>query len=206
MKRFELWQLLQQDTVLLELVKTPLLLSITVLSYEELSLQRWQQLTSTKQRIKMLLDAYVQKMFRREMESRAYKKLPPRERQTRYWLIFLTQQLQRESQTEFLIEKIQPSWLVTSRQKKVHQWVAGLIFGLIGLIFGLFDKRREQEIKLFETFKWNWSFKKAKEPLVRGLFFGLSSGLIGGLFFRLSGLSGLSGLLLNILLYVSLSI
>ncbi len=70
-KRFELWQLLQQDTVLLNLVRTPLLLSITVLSYEELSLQRWQQLTSTKQRIKMLLDAYVQKMFCREIESRA---------------------------------------------------------------------------------------------------------------------------------------
>jgi len=43
-KRFELWPLLKKDKVLLELVKNPLLLSITVLSYEELSLQKWQQL------------------------------------------------------------------------------------------------------------------------------------------------------------------
>ena len=131
-KRFELWQLLQQDTVLLELVRTPLLLSITFLSYEELSLQRWQQLTSTKQRIEMLLDAYVQKMSCREIENIAYKKLPPPgATQTRDWLIFLAQQLQRESQTEFLIEKMQPSWLATGKQKK-H------IDGLVGCLVGCF--------------------------------------------------------------------
>lgn len=235
-RRLELWQLLHQDPVLLELIRTPLLLSITVLSYEELSQQRWQQLTSTKQRIRMLLDAYVQKMFRREIESKAYKKLPPKERQTRYWLIFLTRQLKRESQTEFLIEKIQPSWLVTSKQKKVYQWVAGLIFGLsfgllfglgygllyglsfglltglgyglpyglvYGLVYGLFHglrNKREQEIKLFETFKWDWSFEKAKRSLISGLSLGLLTGLIFGLSYGLN--DGLSYGLLTGLLYV----
>lgn len=167
-KRFDLCQLLQQDTVLLELVKTPLLLSITVLSYEELSLQRWQQLTSTKQRIKMLFGAYGQMMLHREIESKAYRKLtPPTAIQTQRWLIFLAQQLQRESQTEFLIEKIQLSWLVTGKRKKAYQWTASLIYGLCGLIGGV----------------------------ILGVFLGLLDGLIAGLHHGLIyGLNSAQGL------------
>jgi len=196
-KRFELWQLLQQDTVLLELVRTPLLLSITVLSYEELSLQKWQYLTSTKQRIKMLLGAYVQRMLYREMESKAYRKLtPPRAEQTQHWLIFLARQLQRESQTEFLIEKIQPSKLLNDYQFLMYSvnvtLISGIIPGLsIGLLFGLllglswglgmslaftlaigslyslFVGLDEPEIQPVETL--TWSGKRALNVSLRGL-------------------------------------
>ncbi|MBW4641080.1 MAG: hypothetical protein KME05_23260 [Gloeocapsa sp. UFS-A4-WI-NPMV-4B04] len=131
-KRFELWPLLQKNEVLLELVKNPLLLSITVLSYEELSLQKWQQLTSTKQQIKMLLDGYVQRMFHREIKSRAYRKLTPRKvEQIQHWLYFLAWQLQQESRTEFLIEQLQPSWLSVGKQERLYELIVGLITGLL---------------------------------------------------------------------------
>jgi DNA polymerase III delta prime subunit len=159
-KRTELWLLLQQDAELLELVKTPLFLSITVLSYEELSLQRWHKLTSTQQRIKLLLDAYVQAMFRREFMSRAYDKLiSPSARQTLYWLHFLAQQLQRESQTEFLIEQMQPSWLwsVVDIQRPLYN----LVRRLVGI-----------EIELAQTVRWQ------SESILGGLILGFILGII----------------------------
>ncbi len=211
--RAELWQLLQQNPGLLELLRTPLLLSIMVLSYKDLPLKKWHELTSEDQRLKLLWDTYIQNRFNWNLESETYRKFtPPKAVQTRYWLIFLAQQLQRESQTDFLIEKIQPSWLVTNEQTKAHRLAMGLIFALIGglssgligmssrfglgfgliyglgfgLMYGLIgalgnDPEWESEIKLFETFKWNLSFKKAKLSLIFGLIFGLIIGLIDGL-------------------------
>jgi len=92
---------------------------------------------STKQQIKMLLDAYVQRMFHREMESRAYRKLtPPKAEQIQHWLYFLAWQLQQESRTEFLIEQLQPSWLLVGKQERLYELIVGLIVGLvIALIF-----------------------------------------------------------------------
>jgi hypothetical protein len=205
--RTELWQLLQQDTELLELVRTPLLLSITILSYAKLSLQQWQALNSTKQRVKLLLDAYVQTMFERKLNSRAYRKRRIlSEKQTRQWLRVLSLKMQRESQTEFLIERMQPSvWLSGKHEgwyRLIFGLLGGLIFGLLGLIFGRFGLSDQpiggldlglifgliggligglsvglrSSIELVETF--NWSFNNA---IVGGLRVGLVVGLVGGL-------------------------
>ncbi|RUS93602.1 hypothetical protein DSM106972_095920 [Dulcicalothrix desertica PCC 7102] len=47
----ELWSTISSDIDLLELVKTPLLLSITVLASKEISVEEWQRLTSTANRL-----------------------------------------------------------------------------------------------------------------------------------------------------------
>ncbi|KAM3110749.1 NACHT domain-containing protein [Phormidesmis sp. 146-33] len=127
--RFELWQMLQDDAALLELVRKPLFLSITVLSYGAIALEQWQRSTSTELRLKLLFDVYWEAMITRDLveprlseqgiQSRAYGRTkPPSRAQTRQWLIYLTQQLQEESETEFLVEEIQPQVL----SKKLHQW------------------------------------------------------------------------------------
>jgi hypothetical protein len=226
--RTELWQLLQQDTELLELVRTPLLLSITILSYEKLSLQQWQALNSTQQRVKLLLDAYVQTMFERKLNSRAYRKRRiPSEKQTRLWLRVLSLKMQRESQTEFLIERMQPSIWLSGKQGGRYRLIGGLIgaligalifgliFGLIfrlisGLIYGLFGGLifgligglsvglRVGRLRSIELVeKFNWSFNDAIPILLRRLI----SGLISGLIFGLS--VGLFGLILGLILGVS---
>lgn len=75
-----------------------------------------ENLTSTKARLEYLFDAYWEAAITRELvtpqmelqgfKSRTYRrKNPPSKRQTRKWLVFLAQQLQRESQTEFFIEE-----------------------------------------------------------------------------------------------------
>ncbi|MBD2198402.1 NACHT domain-containing protein [Calothrix anomala FACHB-343] len=103
-----LWSTISNDLDLLELVKTPLLLSITVLAFQEISIEQWQRLDSTADRIQYLLDAYIGRMLTRNINSRAYlNNKPPNARQTRIWLTCLARTLQEQSQTLFSIEEIQ---------------------------------------------------------------------------------------------------
>jgi len=168
----ELWSTISNDLDLLKLVKTPLLLSITVLASQEISVEEWQHLNSTADRIQYLLDAYVGRMLTRDVNSRAYlKNKTPNARKTRMWLVGLAQQMQTKSKTEFLIEEIQPNLLKTKKNKIIYNLVVwgviqmlmvGLIFGLLGvLIIGLANGL------IF--------------VLLGGLIIGLTNGLIGGL-------------------------
>ncbi|MHC5761892.1 NACHT domain-containing protein [Nostoc sp.] len=133
----ELWSTISSDLDLLELVKTPLLLSITVLAFQEISVEEWQNLNSTADQIQYLLDAYVGRMLTRDINSRAdLKKKTPDARRTRMWLVWLAQQLQRESKTEFLIEEMQPSLLKTKISKIIYNLIVSVI--IHGLIFWFF--------------------------------------------------------------------
>lgn len=144
----DLGQLFQQDEALLDLLHTPLLLSIAVLAFPALSLEQWPQRLDSDQRLQRLLDAYLETMLHREIRSRAYPhQKPPTAQQIRHWLIVLAKRMQQESQTEFLIEKIQPeAWLLTKKQQWVYKLIVGLTVELTlclsiglsgGLIFGL---------------------------------------------------------------------
>ncbi len=135
--RPELWDLLNQDAALLELVQAPLFLSVIILAYPQDSLDDWQQLNSREERLQDLWDRYICRMFEREIRNNPYSRKTPSQKQARHWLVWLAKQMQRESQTEFLIERMQPSWLV-GRDHGLYQLIGGLIGGLIfGLIFGL---------------------------------------------------------------------
>jgi predicted NACHT family NTPase len=178
----ELWSTISSDLDLLELMKTPLLLSITVLVSQEISVEEWEHLNSTADRIQYLLDAYVGRMLTRLINGTAYvKQKPPTNRQTQMWLIWLAQQLEKESQTEFLIENIQPSWLPFNNLKKafnigieiITRLTVGLAFWIIiwltdsltngmvlGVIVGATTIKPNSKINTFESIRW--SDKKAK--------------------------------------------
>ena len=141
----QLWHMVQLDAALLELVRKPLFLSITILACGEIALEQWQEATSTQARLALLLDAYVIRMLHTELKSSSYKKgKPPTAEQTRRWLACLAWQLQNESETEFLIEKMQPFWLQSKRQRGAYMLILGLIvvpvggmsFGLIAVLIG----------------------------------------------------------------------
>lgn len=99
-----------------------------------------------------LLADYVEHQLEENHNHRGYDP-----RKTKHYLEWLAQNLKRETTTEFLLEKMQPSWLECHRQKW-YRLATGLIVGLIGgLIVGLIVK------------------------LIGGLIVGLIIGLIGGL-------------------------
>ncbi len=128
----ELRQTINNDSSLLELVRKPLLLSISILAFQEISIDTWQHLSSTTDRIQCLLDVYVIRMLNRDINSKAYgKRKFPNDRQTRLWLVWLAKQLQRESKTEFLIEEMQPYWLLNKSQKQIYKLIMWVIMSLI---------------------------------------------------------------------------
>ncbi|WP_293334086.1 tetratricopeptide repeat protein [Microcoleus sp. CAWBG58] len=133
--RSELSESLVADANLLALIRRPLLLSMAVLAYGEIDPIEWHRATSANARLNLLLDAYVQRMLTQDTDSRFYRKGKiPSVEQSRKWLEILALQLLQGSETEFLIEKMQPIWLSTSLQK----WMYGVTIGIfLGLIFGL---------------------------------------------------------------------
>ncbi|WDD36275.1 hypothetical protein PQG02_33190 (plasmid) [Nostoc sp. UHCC 0926] len=188
LNQLELWKILQVDAEVLKLMRTSLFLSILgfISLHKALSLQEWQTLTSTQTRLEYLLDAYWETAIKRDivtpkMESQGFKsriygkKKTPSEKQIQRWLVFLAQQLHKESQTEFLIEKMQPNYLKTPLQK----WIFRLGIGTsIGLLSGL------SVVMFLGVFETNEAYKNLiftrNLGLVFGLFVGLSSGLMIG--------------------------
>lgn len=207
-------QILQKDSILLELVRKPLLLSIAILSGRKLLIQNWQQLSSENEQLSYLLDTYVQQMWARKLKNSLYNrsKHPTTIVEFRKYLVFLAQRLQQESKTEFLIENIQPIHWLNDQQILIYRIIVGLIIGVIigllmwlvyslkvgviigtivGLIHGL--AHATDNIEPAEKFQLSWS-KKAKEKVIKNLFvgllFGFTSGVIIGVFAGL--ISGLN--------------
>jgi GTPase SAR1 family protein len=173
-------QSVRQDEALLELLTKPLFLSMFGLVQMQgaFSLDDWGERSTSESKVEYLLDTYWNAAMNRRLivdpedgrSSKTYgMKAVPSQKQVRRSLVFLAKMLDREEDgTELLIEKMQPTGLITKRQKWIYRLIVGLIIGLIaGLIFSLF----------FGLIA----------GLIFGLFFGLIIGLIGGLIEDLIG-------------------
>jgi DNA polymerase III delta prime subunit len=221
----DFWQHLQQDSNLLELAKTPLFLNVIALAYSEIALEEWQKLESSAARQQYLFDAYIERMLKRDpISKRWYRRgQEPSAEQTKHWLRFLAKQLKAEGRTEFLIEKMQPTWLKNRCQRLIYRLIFSLILGLVlsallvwilrilglisalilglttGLILGIVWElilglsKVETEI---ETFYLSWTQAKRKKffaQLILGLIVGLGLGLSSGAVFGL--VNGVVGLI-----------
>jgi hypothetical protein len=169
------------------------------LAYQGISVEDLPKTGSVEERHQHLFNAYIERMFRHRRTEQRYSKA-----KARRWLIWLAQRTSQESQTVFLIERLQPNWLPKKSQKWTYAIVLWLTFVLIGgsvgrlvmpnnklilmLIIGgiifelLFGVNR---ITPAEPLKWSW--KNAKYNLIFGLtvwpIIGLLLKLIFGLFF-----------------------
>ncbi|NER97582.1 MAG: NACHT domain-containing protein [Symploca sp. SIO1B1] len=193
----QLWNSIRDEPELRELAQTPFLLNVIVLSSQKLSLNKWQEFQSSAERLNYLLSAYVEQML-----GRGYQGKRPSDENTRRWLGWLALKLIKQNETEFFIEKIQPTWLENKGQRLSYKLSYGLIVGLIlglffllsyglirgliiglsgGLIIGLSGGLIRGNVVTFK--KLHFSLKKNKYWLSHGLIIGLISGLISGLFF-----------------------
>ena len=194
-----------QELTLANWLKSPLFLSITSLAYQSISLEAWQTIPTTEGRLHYLFDAYIQQMLTRRSRANGYPAYKePRIGQTLHWLTWLSQQLSKNSQTEFLIEKMQPSFLTQSQLWQYRTllatlgigFVVGPVYGLlaihlkldgkatailfVGLIIGIIlDWYRD--IKPVETLKISWNIpqNRLKIGIRNGLIFAVVGWLIG---------------------------
>jgi hypothetical protein len=124
------------DTVLQELAQTPLMLSIMSLAFQgsvgdELATHKGD---SAEERRKQIFGLYVEQMFRRKgTASLVFLK-----EKVIGWLSWLAGKMREHSQSVFLVEGLQPSWLGTRTKRVAYGTVVALSLGLIfALIFAL---------------------------------------------------------------------
>ncbi|MBD2347028.1 NACHT domain-containing protein [Anabaena subtropica] len=192
LRRLHVWQEIQRNPEFLELARTPLLLSMMVVAYQGRAIQ-------TKQD---LFDAYIERRFNLLPVGKGE---PPRKK-ILHFLVFLAKRL-RGTQTEFLIENMQPSWLQNRLKIGLYPIFFILISGLMGLLFGLFMGLLfgvtmsifmfldEDEIELVEPVHLSVKRLGIKTTfnniIYSGMFFGMFLGLFGLL------VNGLIGLLIG---------
>jgi hypothetical protein len=174
------------DAVLEELTQTPLLLSIMSLAYQgirddELSTQKG---NSAEERRKQIFHLYIEQVFRRKgTSSLAFSR-----EKTIGWLSWVAGKMREHSQSVFLVEGLQPSWLGTKAKRAAYGTIVALslsltfplIYGLVcgmicgprvGLFLGLISG-----LSIFLGIRLGcWS--GSESPLKNGL----NSALIGGL-------------------------
>lgn len=139
----ELWDLLQKNNKLLELVKKPFLFGIAFVSYKKMS--------GTLEDKTSLFNAYEKEMFDRWKKKRSTKSKTSSlllEKKIEKRLIFLAKKLQKEPQNEykereFLIENIRLKWLydndISDKNKSILIKIYVLIFRIIILIIFSFS-------------------------------------------------------------------
>ncbi len=123
---------LESDVKLQEFSRSPLILSIISLAYQGMSIEELPSHSHTELR-EHLFNAYIQRMFKRRSVNLLYS-----QEKVKKWLSWLSKQMVRESETVFLIERMQPSWLNTLTQKWIYRIGTRSIIGLmLGIIVGL---------------------------------------------------------------------
>ena len=171
--------LLKQNEEIRAFASSPLILSIMSLAYQGYSLEEISLGKTFQEHQKLLFDTYINRMFEAARKVSYTKKTIESEqkyprKKTQRWLIWLAQRMVQESQTVFLIEGMQPSWLQTKGQKIWYRWESAIIGWLIvGLILGL-----NEGLIMGLVVGFN---EGLNEGLIVGLIVGLVVGLVVGL-------------------------
>lgn len=117
-------EMLTTDSKLLELSKTPLMANIMAIAYRGMSVTDLIKMSLSENHVQHLFDTYIDRMLRR----RSDKNYSPSK--VKRWLGFLAKQLQNESQTLFLIERIHPSWL-TGNARTIYATLTAIVLAPI---------------------------------------------------------------------------
>lgn len=144
-----LWNSMQEDSDLLEIVRSPLFLSIlvwTVAPQEsstdewQLAIEKWQQCKSIQERRDYFFEAFIEQMLNRDFTSQHYPKgKEPSSDETQHYLIQLAKVVKEKSPTEFLIENIQPNWWLSETEESAYSLIVRLVVGLTaGFTAGLY--------------------------------------------------------------------
>lgn len=172
--------LLQEDAVVRNLAKTPLMLYVMRIAHENLPITGL-----LEERRSHIFNTYINENFKRERDKkkkkarnkgRKYKQEEEKyqEKDVRIWLRWLANKMSKMSKTVFLIEEMQPSWLEEEEKKayrKITTWRHGIFFGfLFGTAYGA----------ILHCYLFYLYPGKTNSTLQGGVFFGTIIGIIVG--------------------------
>ena len=114
------------DPEFLELARSPLLLGMMASAHDEMSRDAWPSVASGLERRDHLFDLYARHLLLREGASGRYS-----ETQTTAWLARLADMLQRQGQSDFLIERMQPDWLQSETQRWLYRVAVAVLTAVV---------------------------------------------------------------------------
>lgn len=164
---------LREDEDLQAMARSPLMLSMMRLAYQDVPFEALQgeQLDTSEERRVLLLDHYVERMFQSVVGTPAEHY--PRAESCR-WLAWLASGMLHRHQSLFLIERLQPSWLPGRLQRWLYilltRLIAGIVLGLSSVAWGFL-------LPDLQSLAWGY--------LLVGAMGGLAMGLVDGLCFEL---------------------
>jgi serine/threonine protein kinase len=124
--------LLEENAALRQMSQSPLMLSVITLAYWDRSREDLPDANTPEDQSRQLFDVYVTRMFERRVGEKLYTPAL-----TQRYLSWLAQQMRARSQSVFLIEKMQPTWLSPDEHRQYNRTI--LAFGVISqaLIWGV---------------------------------------------------------------------
>lgn len=151
--------LLKNDKSIEKLARNSLILNLMSVAYQGWSVKDLlAQLGSPSNRLQHIFNTYIDRRLARGTASDYSRDDILR------WLSCLASRMVEEKQTVFLIEKMQPSWLQSRREKRFYRLVSRMI------------GESTTEISPLEQLNWFWQRVKAR--VVREVIIGVISGLI----------------------------
>jgi hypothetical protein len=129
-------ELVARDDATRELARSPLLLSVMTLAYQDAAADtRLAAAIDDEQRRAHIFDTYIDRMFaRRGMDRAPYAKA-----ETLRLLGSLARQMLRYGQRVFLVESLQPHWLATRVEVVTYTMLSRILAGVpLGLVEALF--------------------------------------------------------------------
>ncbi len=127
---------LRNNLSLRELITTPLMLNVVILTYRDKAVKDLPQLGSAEEQQQQIFEHYIARMLARRTSRGEFAP-----QQTRRWLTWLAQQMKQHDLTEFYLEDLQPTWLPTKRSQSLYRILSVLlvvlVFGLLGLLSGV---------------------------------------------------------------------
>src|SRR5262249_2348812 len=119
-------ELVQRDTTLQELARSPLMLSIISLAYADAPREEIEKSDTTipEDRRTRIFDNYIAAMFRRR------SRLGFNVAQTRARLTWLARNMEEHNQSIFLLEQMQPTWLSTKVQRILYAIATRVLTGI----------------------------------------------------------------------------
>ena len=129
-------ELVARDDATRELARSPLLLSVMTLAYQDAAADTaLAAAISDEERRAHIYDTYLDRMFARRGKEQA----PHAKADTLRWLGSLARHMLRLGQRMFLIEGLQPSWLATRAEVVIYallsRALAGLALGAVEAMF-----------------------------------------------------------------------
>lgn len=196
-KLSEIKAALDTDPILQKLAQTPLMLGVAILAYEGISTTGFSHM-SLEGSQHYLWSNYIVRMLERRQNTQPYSKA-----QVLLWLQFLARNMIAQSQTTFLIEKLNPQWLKSRQQRWIYPIATATLSGALiactyGVFFGFINGRLSinmiiglmsgvlwgglfslsPDVNLFTKIGWTWSFDKLWKTTVQGLLGGMAIGCL----------------------------